>query len=88
MTEEYELATFDRHNLNFDNIALGRLPTNVTTDPSVKPLRELAYLPKGVMDPHEVPASDSRVGKLPEEVFDWMKQGSNNDQKTTIKSND
>ena len=38
MTEEYELATFDRHNLNFDNIALGRLPTNVTTDPSVKPL--------------------------------------------------
>ena len=23
MTEEYELATFDRHNLNFDNIALG-----------------------------------------------------------------
>ena len=54
MTEEYELATFDRHNLNFDNVALGRLPTNVTTDPSVKPLRELAYLPKGVMDPHEV----------------------------------
>ena len=34
MTEEYELATFDRHNLNFDNVALGRLPTNVTTDPS------------------------------------------------------
>ena len=73
MTEEYELATFDRHNLNFDNIALGRLPTNVTTDPSVKPLRELAYLPKGVMDPHEISASDLRVGKLPEEVYDWMK---------------
>ena len=73
MTEEYELATFDRHNLNFDNVALGRLPTNVTTDPSVKPLRELAYLPKGVMDPHEIPASDNRVGKLPEEVYDWMK---------------
>jgi len=73
MTEEYELATFDRHNLNFDNVALGRLPTNVTTDPSVKPLRELAYLPNGVMDPHEIPASDTRVGKLPEEVYDWMK---------------
>ena len=56
-----------------DNIALGRLPTNVTTDPSVKPLRELTYLPKGVMDPHEVPSSDVRVGKLPEEVYDWMK---------------
>ena len=53
MTEEYELATFDRHTLNFDNIALGRLPTNVTSDPSVKALRELVYLPKGVMDPHK-----------------------------------
>tara|TARA_B100000287_G_C20577588_1_gene759034 strand:- start:494 stop:1117 length:624 start_codon:yes stop_codon:yes gene_type:complete len=72
MTEEYELATFDRHNLNFDNVALGRLPTNVTTDPSVKALRELAYLPKGVMDPHEVSQSDPRAGKLPEEVLDWM----------------
>ena len=77
MTEEYELATFDSHNLNFDNVALGRLPTNVTTDPSVKPLRELAYLPKGVMDPHEIPASDTRVGKLPEEVYDWMRPESN-----------
>ena len=77
MTEEYELAAFDRHSLNFDNIALGRLPTNVTTDPSVKPLRELTYLPKGVMDPHEIPASDTRVGKLPEEVYDWMRPESN-----------
>jgi len=31
---------------------LGRLPTSVTMDPSVKALRELAYLPKGQMDPH------------------------------------
>ena len=77
MTEEYELASFDRHTLNFDNVALGRLPTNVTTDPSVKPLRELGYLPKGIMDPHEIPASDSRVGKLPEEVYDWMRPQSN-----------
>ena len=73
MTEEYELATFDRHSLNFDNIALGRLPTNVTTDPSVRPLRELTYLPKGEMDPHTVKPSDPRVGKLPTEVLDWMK---------------
>tara|TARA_Y100001933_G_scaffold221939_1_gene232155 strand:- start:268 stop:891 length:624 start_codon:yes stop_codon:yes gene_type:complete len=72
MTEEYELATFDRHNLNYDNVALGRLPTNVTSDPTVKSLKELTYLPKGVMDPHELPASDPRVGKLPEEVLDWM----------------
>jgi len=72
MTEEYELATFDRHNLNFDNVALGRLPTNVTTDPSVRALKELTYLPKGEMDPHNVKDSDPRVGKLPEEVLDWM----------------
>ena len=72
MTEEYELATFDRHNLNFDNVALGRLPTNVTTDPSVRALKELTYLPKGEMDPHNVKDSDPRVGKLPSEVLDWM----------------
>ena len=72
MTEEYELATSDRHNLNYDNVALGRLPTNVTSDPTVKSLKELTYLPKGLMDPHDVPSSDPRVGKLPEEVLDWM----------------
>jgi len=72
MTEEYELATFDRHNLNFDNVALGRLPTNVTTDPSVRALKELTYLPKGEMDPHNVKDSDPRVGKLPSEVLDWL----------------
>ena len=73
MTEEYELATFDRHQLNFDNVALGRLPTNVTTDPSVRPLRELTYLPKGEMDPHNVKPSDPRVGKLPNEVLEWLR---------------
>ena len=72
MTEEYELATFDRHQLNFDNVALGRLPTNVTTDPTVGSLRELTYLPKGEMDPHIINDSDPRVGKLPSEVLDWM----------------
>ena len=87
MTEEYELATFDRHNLNFDNIALGRLPTNVTTDPSVKPLKELAYLHKGVMDPHEISPSDRRVGKLPEEVYDWMKPVSNETKDKAFKAN-
>ena len=66
MTEEYELYTFDRHSLNYDNVALGRLPTNVTTDPSVRPMRELAYLPKGKMDPHDVPADDPRLG------IDWL----------------
>ena len=69
MTEEYELAAFDRHTLNFDNVALGRLPTSVTTDPAVIPLRELAYLPKGEIDPHGVAADSPRAGKLPSEVL-------------------
>jgi NAD(P)H-quinone oxidoreductase subunit I len=69
MTEEYELSTFDRHQLNYDNVALGRLPTSVTSDPAVFALRELAYLPKGEMDPHGVPADAPRAGLLPEQVL-------------------
>jgi NAD(P)H-quinone oxidoreductase subunit I len=72
MTEEYELATFDRHQLNYDNVALGRLPTSVTSDPAVFALRELAYLPKGEMDPHCVPADAPRAGQLPEQVLDTL----------------
>jgi NAD(P)H-quinone oxidoreductase subunit I len=72
MTEEYELSTFDRHSLNYDNIALGRLPTSVTSDPAVLPLRELVYLPKGVMDPHGVPDTAPRAGKLPEQVLETL----------------
>ena len=69
MTEEYELAAFDRHSLNYDNVALGRLPTSVTSDPAVFALRELVYLPKGVVEPHGVPANAPRAGKLPEQVL-------------------
>jgi NAD(P)H-quinone oxidoreductase subunit I len=32
-------------------------------------LRELVYLPKGVMDPHGVPADAPRAGSLPEQVL-------------------
>ncbi|QNI74709.1 NAD(P)H-quinone oxidoreductase subunit I [Synechococcus sp. NOUM97013] len=69
MTEEYELAAFDRHSLNYDNVALGRLPTSVTTDPSVQPLRELAYLPAGEMDPHGVDPERPRAGQRPDQVL-------------------
>ena len=69
MTEEYELSAFDRHSLNYDNVALGRLPTSVTSDPSVRALRELAYLPNGVMDPHELPANQKRAGQLPNQII-------------------
>ena len=68
MTEEYELASFDRHSLNYDNVALGRLPTSVTTDPSVVALREFAYLPKGETDPHTVAADRPRAGQRPDQI--------------------
>jgi NAD(P)H-quinone oxidoreductase subunit I len=68
MTEEYELAAYDRHELNYDSVALGRLPYKVTQDPMVTPLRELAYLPKGVIEPHDLPKGSQRSGKRPEEL--------------------
>jgi NAD(P)H-quinone oxidoreductase subunit I len=70
MTEEYELAAYERHELNYDNVALGRLPYKVTDDPMVTPLREFAYLPKGVMDPHDVSSGDRRAGLRPEEILE------------------
>jgi NAD(P)H-quinone oxidoreductase subunit I len=68
MTEEYELAVYERHELNFDSVALGRLPSKVTDDPMVTPLREFAYLPKGVMNPHDLPEGSRRAGKTPAEI--------------------
>jgi NAD(P)H-quinone oxidoreductase subunit I len=68
MTEEYELASYDRHELNYDNVALGRLPYKVTDDPMVTPLRQLAYLPKGITEPHDLPAGTQRAGQRPEEI--------------------
>ncbi|PSB54597.1 NAD(P)H-quinone oxidoreductase subunit I [filamentous cyanobacterium CCP1] len=77
MTEEYELATYDRHELNYDNVALGRLPYSVThSDPMVTPIRELAYLPKGVLSGHDVPEGTRRAGKLPEEILEEMEAAS------------
>jgi NAD(P)H-quinone oxidoreductase subunit I len=70
MTEEYDMATYDRHELNFDSVALGRMPTKVTEDPMVTPIRQLAYLPKGVMEGHEVPHTAKRAGKRPEEILE------------------
>lgn len=78
-TEEYELCTYDRHELNLDNVAMGRLPYKVTQDPMVTPLRELVYLPKGVMNPHGLPPTDGRRGRLAEEILEPMKkEGENN----------
>ncbi len=73
MTDEYELAVYDRHELNFDDVALGRLPQRITDDPVVTPIRELVYLPKGVMQGHEVDAGARRAGELPEEINSRLK---------------
>lgn len=71
-TEDYELATFDRHQLNYDNVAMGRIPYKVTQDPMVSPLRELAYLPKGVTDPHDLPAGSQRAGRHPDDILEEL----------------
>lgn len=73
-TEEYELATYDRHDLNYDSVAMGRLPYKVTNDPMVTPLRELAYLPKGITEPHDLPEGSVRAGKRPEEIMEQMEK--------------
>ncbi len=73
MTEEYELAAYDRHELNYDSVALGRLPYKVTQDPMVTPLRELAYLPKGITEPHDLPAGAQRPGQRPEAIARALK---------------
>lgn len=74
MTEEYELAAYDRHELNYDNVALGRLPYKVTDDPMVTPLREFAYLPKGVTQSHDLQPNSRRSGFRPEEILEKMEQ--------------
>ncbi|KOP23079.1 NADH dehydrogenase [Hapalosiphon sp. MRB220] len=76
-TEEYELCTYDRHELNYDNVAMGRLPYNVNHDPMVTPLRELVYLPKGVMNPHGLPPDAHRPGLFPSEI---LKQSVENEE--------
>nr|YP_009667864.1 NADH-plastoquinone oxidoreductase subunit I [Porella perrottetiana]QCW58639.1 NADH-plastoquinone oxidoreductase subunit I [Porella perrottetiana] len=52
MTEEYELSTYDRHELNYDQIALGRLPISVIEDSTIGTLSNLTSLSKKVMEGH------------------------------------
>jgi NAD(P)H-quinone oxidoreductase subunit I len=80
MTEEYELASYDRHELNYDSVALGRLPYKVTQDPAVTPLREFAYLPKGVVEPHNLPAGSQRASQRPEEILATMTEAETADK--------
>nr|AND48522.1 18 kDa subunit of NADH-plastoquinone oxidoreductase [Flatbergium sericeum] len=50
MTEEYELSIYDRHELNYDQIALGRLPISVIEDSAIHTIPSLTHLAKGVME--------------------------------------
>nr|YP_009033788.1 18 kDa subunit of NADH-plastoquinone oxidoreductase [Mesotaenium endlicherianum]AHZ11171.1 18 kDa subunit of NADH-plastoquinone oxidoreductase [Mesotaenium endlicherianum] len=49
MTEEYELSTYDRHDLNYDQIALGRLPKPIIPAFQTSTASGLAYLGKGLV---------------------------------------
>ncbi len=52
MIEEYELSIYDRHKLNYDQIALGRLPIFVIEDSAIHTILSLTHLAKGVMEGH------------------------------------
>jgi NAD(P)H-quinone oxidoreductase subunit I len=52
MTEEYELSTYDRHELNYDQIALGRLPISIMEDSTIEIISNLTSLSKRVMEGH------------------------------------
>ena len=83
MTEEYELASYDRHELNYDSVALGRLPYKVTQDPMVTPLKEFAYLPEGVNDPHGLPQGSQRAGRRPEEILEEIEAAKPKEEAST-----
>jgi NAD(P)H-quinone oxidoreductase subunit I len=50
MTEEYELSAYDRHELNYDHVALGRLPFPAAKNPMVQPVYGIGYLDKGILE--------------------------------------
>nr|YP_010933440.1 18 kDa subunit of NADH-plastoquinone oxidoreductase [Streptosarcina arenaria]YP_010933543.1 18 kDa subunit of NADH-plastoquinone oxidoreductase [Streptosarcina costaricana]WKT08847.1 18 kDa subunit of NADH-plastoquinone oxidoreductase [Streptosarcina arenaria]WKT08948.1 18 kDa subunit of NADH-plastoquinone oxidoreductase [Streptosarcina costaricana] len=54
MTEEYELSVYDRHELNYDNVALGRLPSSTESDPMVYSVQNMVSLPKGAMESRSI----------------------------------
>ena len=56
MTEEYELSTYDRHELNYNQIALSRLPISIMEDYTIQTIRNST---KSKID--EDPSSNSRT---------------------------
>ncbi|BBN20712.1 hypothetical protein Mp_zg00680 [Marchantia polymorpha subsp. ruderalis] len=49
---EYELSTYNRHELNYDQIALGRLPISIIEDSTIENISNLTSLPKGKIEGH------------------------------------
>ena len=47
MTEEYELSTYDRHELNYNQIALGRLPMSVIDDYTIRTILNSPQIKNG-----------------------------------------
>jgi NAD(P)H-quinone oxidoreductase subunit I len=52
MTEEYELSIYNHHDLNYDQIALGRLPISVIEDSTIKTISNFYSLSKGNIKGH------------------------------------
>nr|QGU93129.1 NADH-plastoquinone oxidoreductase subunit I [Selaginella nummulariifolia] len=64
MTGEYEPPTYDRHESNHDQIALGRLPVSVTVDYAIRAISScFGYLPRGVGLPVDALLPDGWRGK-------------------------
>nr|YP_009531796.1 18 kDa subunit of NADH-plastoquinone oxidoreductase [Leiosporoceros dussii]AXZ70893.1 18 kDa subunit of NADH-plastoquinone oxidoreductase [Leiosporoceros dussii] len=52
MTEEYEPSTYDRHESNYDQIALGRLPISTIENGTIRSILSFEYLSKEVIEEH------------------------------------
>ncbi len=46
MTEEYELSAYDRHELNYNQIALGRLPISIIGDYTIQTIMNSTQINK------------------------------------------
>jgi len=61
MIEEYELSIYDRHELNYDQIALGCLPISIIENSAIHTIPSLTHLAKGVMEGHSNSRSITKI---------------------------
>lgn len=67
MTEEYELSAYDRHELNYDHTALGRLSPNVNDNSITESIFGLHYLNKGKLESNYLPRNITNISSLRDE---------------------